>query len=87
MKKFKVRPEMDQRRERKQSAKEIRLRDTLKYWGFHRASEEMDIMRERIDLDTAIASWSGYPASMDAYPKIITRKVKIDLDAVPVLPV
>ncbi len=63
---------------RKRSAKETLLLDTLRYWGFYHAATNIDIMRERVHLDNAIASWADYPKCMDIYPTKITKKVKID---------
>lgn len=66
-------------RERKYSNKEKLLVDILRYWGFHQAAANLDFHRERIDLDTVIASWSNYPKCMDElYPSVITKKVKFD---------
>ena len=42
------------RRERPRNAKETRLLDILKYWGFHAAAINMDT--RHVDLDAAIAS-------------------------------
>lgn len=60
------------------NAKEKLLLNTLKSHGFHLAAAGLDCWKERIDVDAAIASWKNYPACMDDYPTIITKKVKID---------
>lgn len=65
-------------RERRLSPKEKLLLDTMRYWGFHQAAANLDCQREHLDLDTVIASWADYPACLDAYPTVITKKVKLD---------
>lgn len=60
------------------NAKERQLVNILKSHGFHNAAAGLDVWKERIDADFAIASWTNYPACMNDYPTIITKKVKVD---------
>jgi hypothetical protein len=60
------------------NAKEKILLDTLKKHGFHIAAASLDCWKERVNVDAAIASWAKYPEHLVDYPKIITKKVKID---------
>lgn len=41
---------------RHRSGKEKRLIDILNYWGFYHAAANIEVHRERVDLDVAIAS-------------------------------
>jgi hypothetical protein len=53
------------------------LRATLEFHGFH-AAAEAESLRLRDDmLRDALATWTGYPASMDRWPKRITGRVKL----------
>lgn len=60
------------------NAKEKQLLNLLRYHGFYSAADGLDVWKERVNLDVAIASWANYPACMNDYPTIITKKVKID---------
>lgn len=72
------------RPERPKSGKEKKLLDILLGWGFYQAAANLDVLRDRIDIDHAIASWSNYPKCMDGYPTIITKKTKLDLKELPI---
>ncbi len=77
---FDEKPEIHEvRPERPRSRKEKLLIETLKYWGFYNAASNIDVQRDRIDIDAAIESWKNYPACMEEYPKVVTKKIKIDM--------
>jgi hypothetical protein len=65
-------------KEKPRNIREKFLCDILRYWGFHQAAANIDFVRERIDVEATITSWTNYPKCLDEYPTLITKKMKLD---------
>ena len=70
-------PEGRYQKERPRAPREKHLCDILRYWGYHQAAANIDF-RDRIDVEATILSWANFPACLDEYPTVITKKLKLE---------